>query len=106
MNQDIFLRQIIAEQTRFFPGARLAIMERLPFYLKVRIGISKNQFIEIRANSRNRRQSFVLVDDGKRIAGFDNLNGWHAHPFENPSAHHKISPPSLLKIFRYFRENI
>ena len=88
-----FLQDVVVGQKRFFPEAHLVILERIPFYVKARITRNNMRFIEIRLNSRNKKQSFTLVESGKRIAGFDNLNGWHLHPFGNPDSHKKVSAP-------------
>ena len=88
----------------FFPDTKLVVLERLPFYIKIRIEFKKNLFIEVRYNANGRRWSYVLVKNGVRLAGFDNLDGWHIHPKENPLAHKKITAPTLEQVFIYFSQ--
>ena len=106
MNIDDFFKQIMAMQKRFFPEARIIILERFPFYLKARILLDDSRFIEIRINDRSQRQSYALIEDGKRIAGFDDLGSWHLHPRNNPTSHVKITAPSLDHIFAYFQKSL
>lgn len=94
--------EIKREQKRIFPDARLVILEEFHRYSKVRLIISDVIFIEIRINYGNQRKSFVLVKNGKRIAGFDNLGGWHMHPCGRADAHKKISRPFSHLVFNYF----
>jgi hypothetical protein len=98
-----FLDEVVRQQGRFFPDARTEIRERLPFYLKVRVVIDEYCFVEVRANFRSGGRSYVLVQSGKRIAGFDNLGGWHMHPVEVPGAHKRVRAPSLERAFEYFK---
>lgn len=104
MSLEKFLGEIKIEIERIFPDASLVILEELPFYLKVRIKIDEAIFVEIRINERNGRQSYVLVKNGKRRAGFDNLGGWHLHPWGDPERHKRARPPSLRTVLRYFAE--
>ena len=106
MNPDTLLEDIHVEVVRVFPDAHFIILENLPFYRKVRFLLKKKLFIEIRINTRNERMSYALVDNGKRIAGFDNLGSWHIHPFENPKLHRRTKAPSPRKVFAYFKEGI
>lgn len=61
------LKNVEIETLRFFPEAHVVILDQLPFYLKIRIILSEKLFIEIRSNTRNRRQSYALVKNGERI---------------------------------------
>lgn len=106
MNLQALVSEIRNEARRIFPDAHFLSIEDLPFYNKTRIMLAENLFIEIRINSRNLRTSYALVRNQKRIAGFDNLGAWHLHPFENPDAHRKISPPSPRKVFTYFQKGL
>ena len=106
MGVDDFLRGIKRCHQRFFPEARLIAVEKLPFYIKTRIIISEKLFVEIRYNVRNKRYSYVMVDNGRRIAGFDNLGGWHRHYFKKANSHQPIKAPSLDEIFNYFQKGI
>lgn len=106
MNLEALVDEIRNEARRIFPGAHFLGVEALPFYNKTRIVLAENLFIEIRINSRNRRRSYALIHNQKRISGFDNLDTWHLHPFEDPDTHHKIAPPSPQKVFIYFKNGL
>lgn len=96
------LGNIKKQRGRFFPEAVFVVLERLPFYIKIRITFEENLFIEIRHNTAGGRRSYVLIRNGVRLVGFDNLDGWHMHPEENPSAHKKIIAPTLVQVFAHF----
>ena len=106
MNLAAFLREIRSASARVWPNARFLSVEDLPFYHKLRIFLTQDLFVEIRANARNKRISYALVQNEKRIAGFDNLGAWHIHPFENPDAHRRVAAPSPKKVFAYFNSGI
>ena len=101
MSIEKFRREIELEKERIFPDARIIILEELPFYLKMRITLGREAFIEACMNSGSRRESLVLVRKNKRIAGFDNLGGWHIHPCGRAHTHRKIIKPSIRPIFEY-----
>lgn len=101
-----FLKEIEKQCQRFFPEAPVLYLEDLPFYIKARIVLSEECILEVRYNARNNKRSYALVRGGKRISGFDNLGGWHIHPFGDPEAHKSIAEPSLEDAFRYFVRDI
>ena len=104
MSIEKFRREIDREKERMFTNAQFFILEDLPFYLKIRIVLDGETFMEVRMNSRNGRESFVLVRRNKRIAGFDNLGGWHLHPCGNANTHRKINRPSVRFAFEYLAD--
>lgn len=97
-----FLKSIEGQRHRFFPEARFIVVEELPFYIKARVIIADNLFIEVRYNAKNNRRSYVLVKNKKRVAGFDNLMQWHMHQKRKPLEHKKITEPSVEWVFKYF----
>ena len=106
MNLPEFIREVNNEARRIFPDARFVILEDLSFYHKVRITLENDLFIEVRINSMNDRISYALVYNGKRIAGFDNLDTWHIHAIENQKTHRKISAPTPHHVFGYFAKAV
>lgn len=99
-----FLGAVRRAAERFFPGAQVIVLEELPFYLKARISLGEEEFIEIRINTRSKRISYALIQRGMRTAGFDNLGGWHYHPRENPGDHIRTAAPSLKKVLAYLKK--
>jgi hypothetical protein len=68
--------------------------------LKVRAIVNENIFVNVFYNASTRKYSYALIKDGKRIFGYDNLKGWHKHPFEDPNNHLKCDEPTLEDIFK------
>jgi len=101
-----FLIELQKQHRRFFPEAPVVYLEELPFYIKARIVLDEDYFIEVRFNARNGKKSYAVVRGGKRIAGFDNLDGWHIHPFGKPETHARVSEPSLADVFHYFLQGV
>lgn len=101
-DMEAFLAELHKEHKRFFPEAPIVYLEELPVYIKVRIVVRRGLFIELRFNARNQKRSYALVRGGKRIAGFDNMDSWHIHPFGNPETHKRVAEPSLADTFHYF----
>ena len=104
MSIENFRKEVEREKERIFPDTRIIISEELPFYLKMRLVLDGETFIEARINSGSRRESFVLVRKNKRIAGLDNLVNWHLHPCGKADTHRKIVRPSVGTAFRYLVE--
>lgn len=61
---------------RFFPKIN---------FLKIRIKLRENIFIDIYFNAENDRKDFALIYNNERIFGYDNLKEWHMHPCEEPT---------------------
>lgn len=102
---DEFYNQVIGQRDRFFLEARIDILELLPNeYLKLRVRISEEFFISIRFNVRNNRQDLALINEGRRIFGYDNLKSWHCHPLTDPTKHVPCRKPSIVKVFREMSE--
>jgi hypothetical protein len=65
----------------------------------VNVILKKGVFIAVRYNARNGRKDFALIEDDKRVFGYDNLKNWHHHPFHCPESHIKCEEPSIKKAF-------
>lgn len=104
MNPDKLYREMGRWSERIFPGARLIILEQFPHYLKIRLMLDDTTFIEVCLNVKSNHRSYVLVKDMERIAGFDNLGGWHIHPYHDPDNHRKIKKTSIFKALDYFKK--
>jgi hypothetical protein len=104
MDPIVFHSKIKTAIEKYFPESSEEIIERYPFYLKMRINLSDDIFISIRYNARNSRQDFALVWRGKRIVGYDNLGRWHQHPVEDPEKHIFCKNPTINQVFNYFNK--
>ena len=103
---DIFERSLIDTALNVFEDAYYECIRKEIFFLKSRIKITNDLFIDIYYNPRNDRQNFALIRNGKRIFGYDNLDSWHYHPFESPEKHIKCSKPKLDKIWSEMKKYI
>lgn len=106
MNLDKLYREMVRWSERIFPGARLIILDQFPHYLKIRLMLDDATFIEVGLNVKSNRRSYVLVKDMERIAGFDNLGGWHIHPYRDPDNHRRIKKISIFKALNYFEKRL
>ncbi|GEM_PF-931168 len=79
--------------------------------LKARLTVNKETYIQVYFNMQKDKFLLALIQNNKRIYGFDKLeNDCHEHPFENPEEH--INTPCgemsiekfILKIKHYLQE--
>jgi hypothetical protein len=61
--------------------------------------INDSLFIDIYCNNGNKRFDFSLISQGNRIFGYDNLQNWHFHPYNEPNKHIFCEEPTLEQIF-------
>lgn len=97
-NVEVFLSEVDASLKNHFTGYKIQFLIRTPKSLKANIRLDKNLFLVLRYNARNGRMDFALIQNNKRIFGYDNLKRWHYHPYENPSEHIICDKPSVDKI--------
>lgn len=106
--QDIskFLEELQTAINKYFPNSSIHYILRTSKSLKLNIILKKGIVVAVRYNSRNNRSDFALIENDRRIFGYDNLKNWHYHPFDDPEIHIECEEPSLEKIFteieRYF----
>ncbi|WP_456474236.1 hypothetical protein [Candidatus Pyrohabitans sp.] len=101
-----FKCKILDLKNSYFPQAKFKIIKERLNFLKIRVIFQEKVFLDIYYNSSNDRIDFVLIKDGKRIFGYDNLGGWHKHPFENPFKHKRCKKPEIMDIFKEIRDII
>jgi len=66
----------------------LDVMDHSATVLKARLYVSSDLFVQVYRNDRFNTTSLVLIYNGKRIYGRDQLDGvWHRHPVEDPHLH-------------------
>lgn len=95
-----FLRELAKLKEEFLPEARIETVYKRVDKVSLRVEISSVLFVDIYANTDNKRYDFSLIRDGKRLFGYDNLQGWHYHPLTNPDSHIWCEDPSLRSIFQ------
>ncbi|MBI3813777.1 MAG: hypothetical protein HY279_04830 [Nitrospinae bacterium] len=97
-NVDEFLSSLKTFLKNHFAQYKIEFLIRTPKSLKANIHLDEKFFIAARYNARNGRMDFALIQDDKRIFGYDNLKEWHYHPYKNPSVHIPCDKPSTDKI--------
>lgn len=97
---EVFLRELSELTEEFFPDGRLETVYARLETVSLRLVIKPSLFIDIYFNVPNSRFDFTLIEGGKRIFGYDNLNRWHYHPLSNPEEHVECDSPSLKHIVR------
>lgn len=95
-----FLSQIESISQRFFPSCSIESEIIRSSRLNVRIFLRGiDLFLDIFYSVDTGRKDFALIWKKKRIFGFDNLQGWHYHPYEAPEQHISCPEPSLENLF-------
>ncbi len=97
-NVDEFLSSLKTFLKNYFTQYKIDFLIKTPKSLKANIHLNEKFFIAVRYNARNGRMDFALIQDNKRIFGYDNLKEWHCHPYKNPSEHISCDKPSTDKI--------
>jgi len=75
-------------------------IKREAFILKGKLILKNGRYVHIYFNEPTQTTAFALLDKNQRIWGidFDNIRGWHEHPFENPSRHIDSRPKTVEEI--------
>ena len=81
-----------------FPKADVVINERRSIILEMRVVFNPKVFMDLYINALTGKQSYALIENGKRLWGYDNYRYWHHHPVEGPANHISCSEPSFEKI--------
>jgi hypothetical protein len=92
---DSFVEELSRLCLQYFPTARLETVYHRSAMASLRLIITPHLFIDIYCNTRTARFDFSLIQDSVRIFGYDNLQSWHHHPFENPDTHVDCLEPTL-----------
>ena len=97
---EVFLREISKLKDELFPDGRLETVYARLDKVSLRLVIKDALFIDIYFNALNGRFDFTLINNSRRIFGYDNLKSWHFHPYKNPDAHVECDRPTLRQIMR------
>ncbi len=101
-----FLNQIRDVANKFFPDANIDCKIVRSTHLYLRIIIDKDTLIDIYFNPDTGRKDLSLIYKKERIYGFDNLRGWHYHPYKEPSKHISCEEPNAEDVLREMRKII
>ena len=98
--QDVetFLEELQSATDAYFPDASIQFILKTSKSLKVNVLLKKGAFIAARYNARNGRKDVAVIENDKRIFGYDNLKSWHHHPLHDPESHIQCEEPSMKKV--------
>lgn len=87
MTIDRWVSDLEREATRPY-FRRLDILERGRSLIKARLIISTDLFVQVYRNERYDSTNLVLIYNGQRLYGRDQLGGsWHRHSADTPADH-------------------
>lgn len=94
-----FYQELLKNLKCHFPRYTLNLVELNSLRFKARIHHAP-LFLDVFYAANTGKISFALIQSNQRVLGFDNLNGWHVHPYGTPDQHVPIPEPSLEYIIR------
>ncbi len=97
---DSFLREIKTLKDELFPEAKIEITYKRIDKISLRIITAPSSLLDIYVNTETGRYDFALIKKDKRIFGYDNLGGWHYHPYNNPETHIECNEPDIKHVFK------
>ncbi|MFQ6092199.1 MAG: hypothetical protein ACE5OR_05885 [bacterium] len=76
-------------------------------YVKLRLYIDKNLFVQVNRNEKAGLTNLVLIQNMRRIFGRDGYKGsWHRQPASDPDFHNRSSAGKRKVAFREFLEEV
>ena len=99
MTYSEFKEEVDAACKQFSFIKEYKILRDMPPYLKIRLEIAQNDYVDVVYNSDTGSTSYTYISDGKRLFGANTARiGWHIHPYENEKTH-KLTKPVSLEMF-------
>ena len=95
-----FETALIEAAAAVLPSARVISIRRTMIAAKVRIDLGPTRFVDCFFNARNQRMDLSVIDGGVRVLGYDNLGGWHRHPWGRADEHEPCAAPTLDQVLR------
>jgi hypothetical protein len=76
------------------------------FVLRGRVWIEGNRYVQVYFNEITGTTAFALIEKGQRIWGmdFDNMRGWHLHPFGIADEHERVNEMNIEEILEALSE--
>ena len=76
------------------------------FVLKGRANLKSNRYLQVYFNELTGTVAFALIEKENRIWGidFDNMRGWHLHPFGDSENHRNMNEKSIEDIVQELSE--
>ncbi|MBM4055977.1 MAG: hypothetical protein FJ264_15195 [Planctomycetes bacterium] len=95
-----FYESVIELKKKYLPNAEIKIFYKRSDKISFRILIKEEFFIDVYRNTQTGRVDFTLIRYGTRIFEYDNSNGWHYHPVENPDTHIRCKELTVQEMFQ------
>jgi len=75
------------------PFVQSVDLETEAIVVKGRVLLDQDRFLEVYFNEQTGTTAFALIEDDQRIWGvdYDELRGWHVHPFGHPDQHEDVA---------------
>lgn len=89
-----FKRALEAALHLHFPNARLSLAESRGVALTCRAELIPDMFLAVYFNVLTGNTSYALIQQGQRIAGYDNHRFWHVHPAGASDQHIPCNEPT------------
>lgn len=99
-----FHREVESFAHRWLAKSATIESERRYNFLKIRVQVNPETFIELYTNAQNERGSYALIHRGKRIFGYDGVSKWHCHPLDDPDKHQPCAKPRLGPVLREMKQ--
>ncbi|MFH1562411.1 MAG: hypothetical protein ABIF11_03190 [Nitrospirota bacterium] len=99
-----FLNQIKNIANEFSPNATIDYKIVRATHLYFRITINEDTLIDIYFNPDTERKDLSLIYKNERIYGFDNLKGWHYHPYKEPGKHISCEEPDVGDVLKEMKK--
>ena len=89
-----FKRALEAALDLHFPNARLFLTETRGVAVTCRVELTADVLLAVYFNALTENTSYALIQQGQRVAGFDNHRFWHAHPLGAADQHIPCDEPT------------
>lgn len=104
---DSIMQEIIEVQSNSYLIARTEILEHKENFLKVRLYLKNELYIQVYRNDEYDTTNLVLILYDERIYARDEVRGrWHRHPENNPHGHDTTQDGKKSVKFKEFFEEV
>lgn len=104
---DSILKEVAEVQSSSCLIAQMEILEHEKTFLKVRLFLKEELYVQIYRNDEYNTTNFVLILYDERIYARDEIRGsWHRHPENNPHLHDTTQKGKSSVNFKEFFEEV
>jgi len=65
----------------------------MPVSINLRVPLTVGGFVDVFYNDQSGTTGYALIQGNQRVFGADNTDGWHVHPFDDPTRHDPLPAP-------------